>query len=158
MSKPRLFMGSANTKESLRICEDLQGLLEKDILAEVWNQGAFGLNLPNLENLKRQADACDLALFLFLADKPVPKGAHNKPGSGLPRLNVIFEFGFFMHALGLERCICMQPSDFYVDPVSDTDGYVRANFSLADWRINGRPVLGPVRLEIIRLCERLDLL
>jgi len=137
-SKPRVFIGSSS--EGLGIAEHLQLGLERAAECTIWSQGVFGLSRGNLENLVEAASQYDYAVLVLTPDDLITKRGRTENS---PRDNVLFEFGFFMGALGREHTFMVHCHDDSLELPSDLAGVARATFGK---RTDGNleAALGPV--------------
>src|SRR5258706_15665007 len=94
-----VFIGSS--VEGLNVARRVQGRFEHDrIDCVIWEQGAFRPSMTSLEALEDAGRRFDFAVLILTADDLEVSRA--KVHSSI-RDNVVFEFGFFMGALGRSR-------------------------------------------------------
>lgn len=121
---PRAFIGSSS--EGLRIANTLQMLLERDLEAEVWNQGSvFGLGTATLEALEAAAQDYQFGIFVFSPDDMLQSRGETRP---VARDNVIFELGLFVGKLSRRRVFVVNPSRNAVSLPSDLAGITTATY------------------------------
>src|SRR5215212_2974723 len=96
--RPRVFI--ASSVEGLPIAEAIA--LDMQFVADVtiWDQGVFPLSEGTLPALDAAANQSDFAVVVLTADDMTTKRGQTYP---VPRDNVLFELGFFMGRLGVER-------------------------------------------------------
>jgi len=92
--------------EAKPVADAIHSELQSEAECTVWTQGIFGLSQTNIENLKRQVDTSEFAIFVFS-----PDDAATMRGMlfSVPRDNVVYELGLFGGALGRERCFFVTP-------------------------------------------------
>lgn len=124
MAKLRMFIGSS--KESVKIAEALQSLLEHDVTGIVWHHGVFDVSSTTIESLIDAIRDVDCAAFVFGPDDDAKiRGNEVK----VARDNVIYELGLFTGHLGRKRCFIVQPTDFpTLHTPSDLTGVTPATF------------------------------
>ncbi len=93
MTKPRVFVGSAASKEGLAVARAIQAGLERDADVTVWDQGVFRPGLANIESLERQLDVSDAAVLVFTPEDDLTV---DKKATKTVRDNVLFELGLFI--------------------------------------------------------------
>jgi predicted nucleotide-binding protein len=122
--KPRVFIGSS--VEEKEIAETIQLILDYDADCTVWHQGVFGLSGTVLTGLSKVANESDFAILVLTPDDMVIVRGEESPS---PRDNVLFELGFFIGALGLERTFCVHCRDDSIKIPSDLAGIEAATYS-----------------------------
>ena len=65
--KPSLFIGSSS--EGLEVARAIEDNLHKDTEITIWNEGVFGLNQGNLENLVNALERFDFAILVITPEK-----------------------------------------------------------------------------------------
>jgi predicted nucleotide-binding protein len=94
-----VFIGSSS--QGLNVANDVQSLLHREFLVEVWNQGTiFGLGNATLEDLEAAVLAYDFGIFVFTPDDRLDARGHVRT---VARDNVLFEFGLFVGKLTRRR-------------------------------------------------------
>lgn len=105
-SLPRVFV--ASSQESLDVAYALQEGLEYDAEVTVWTQNVFRPTKTTLIELAEVTRRFDYAAFVFSPDDAaMMRGAQ----LAVVRDNVLFEFGLFAGALGVDRCFFVVPRD-----------------------------------------------
>lgn len=97
---PTMFVGSS--VEGLGVVREIDAGLKHDpVVLRKWEtRGVFGLSRYPLDDLLKQADSADFALFAFGPDdKVASRGTEHMA----PRDNVILELGMFTGRLGRDR-------------------------------------------------------
>src|SRR4051812_7537671 len=102
--KPSMFIASST--EALPVAHSIQQLLEHDVYATVWSQGAFQLSSYPVEDLLNTVSNSDFGVFVFSPDD-VTRLRHRQHDT--VRDNVIFELGLFIGRLGRERNFFVVP-------------------------------------------------
>ncbi|KQY90982.1 hypothetical protein ASD24_24615 [Paenibacillus sp. Root52] len=117
MRKPRLFIGSA--RESMQYVRAIHTQLSHYAEVTPWSAGAFQANNYPMEDLERQLDSNDFAVFVLSPDDVVVMRGKTYLQ---PRDNTIFEMGLFWGRLRRSRVFYIIPNsvpqeigDFTVD-------------------------------------------
>jgi hypothetical protein len=112
--KPKLFLGSSS--EAIRILNKVTGYLDKTVEVVTWtNKSVFTPNRGTLESLIKQTKLADFSILIATKDDLINSRGQKKKGA---RDNVIFEYGLFLGAAGIDRCFLLAedginlPSDF----------------------------------------------
>ena len=103
---PRLFIGSST--EALDVAYAVQESLDFDAESTVWSQAFFRPSRNTLQELIKSLRRFDYAAFVFAPDDIAEMRGRRQPAV---RDNVIFEFGMFYGALGIDRCFFIVPRD-----------------------------------------------
>lgn len=132
--KPRVFIGSSS--EALSILTDVQNLLKGSVDVVTWtNKSVFQPNKGTLESLVRQTKLSDFAVLIATKDDIVKlRGAKKKAA----RDNVIFEYGLFLGATGLDRSFLLAEDG--IDLPSDFNGITTLSFVLEPKKFNSLDV------------------
>jgi hypothetical protein len=118
MALPKLFIGSSN--ESRPMGEVLADLLAPVADVTPWYaDGVFPPTHSYIESLVQLPERFDFGVFLFEPDDRVVSRGKDAMA---PRDNVVFEFGLFMHRLGIPRTFAVAPRGG-VKVLSDYAGY-----------------------------------
>jgi CAP12/Pycsar effector protein, TIR domain len=104
MSRPKVFIGSS--QEGVGLANAVQANLDDDAECTVWNQGSFVLSGTNLGSLISASREVDFAVFVFSPDDVATIRDQER---AVTRDNVLFEFGLFSGALGIERTFYIKP-------------------------------------------------
>jgi predicted nucleotide-binding protein len=122
--RPRVFI--ASSVEGLPIAEVIA--LDLQFVADVtiWDQGVFSLSEGTLPALDAVADRSDFAIVVLTADDLTTKRGQTYP---VPRDNVLFELGFFMGRLGVERTYMVYSRDHPPTLPSELAGITPATFA-----------------------------
>ena len=147
--KPSLFIGSSS--EQLETAYAIQRNLERACDATVWDQGVFDLSSNTLDDLIKQLDETDFAVFVFAPDDLTTIRSNEYATT---RDNVVFELGLFIGKLGKLRTFFVMPrgrGDFRLP--SDLVGVTAAMYDAA--RDNRQAALGPACFEISKAIEAL---
>ncbi|WP_350269333.1 nucleotide-binding protein [Brevibacterium sp. CBA3109] len=120
--KPYLFIGS--TKEGLDIAAALQLEAERFCLVERWDQRTFSASGITLQSLIDKAESSDFAVLVATPDDVT--SSRGVEGASV-RDNIIFEFGLFTGALGLDRTYLLAPGTPKLP--SDLQGLTRLSYA-----------------------------
>jgi len=102
-ARPRVFLGYCGQARTTAV--DIQQYIERDLQVSVRNYAMdFQAGGTILEEIERSARECSCGIFLFTNDDPL---ASPVEGVAAPRDNVVFETGYFMHAKGKQRSLCL---------------------------------------------------
>jgi predicted nucleotide-binding protein len=140
--RPRVFI--ASSVEGLPIAEAIA--LDLQFVADVtiWDQGVFPLSEGTLPALDAAANQSDFAIVVLTADDLTTKRGQTYP---VPRDNVLFELGFFMGRLGVERTYMVISRDTPPTLPSDLAGITPATFTeRADGNLAA--AIGPASTQI----------
>jgi predicted nucleotide-binding protein len=140
--RPRVFI--ASSVEGLPIAEAIA--LDLQFVADVtiWDQGVFPLSEGTLPALDAAADQSDFAIVVLTADDQTTKRGQTHP---VPRDNVLFELGFFMGRLGVDRTYMVSSRDNPPTLPSDLAGITPATFAeRADGNLTA--AIGPASTQI----------
>jgi predicted nucleotide-binding protein len=140
--RPRVFI--ASSVEGLPIAEAIALDLQFVADATIWDQGVFSLSEGTLPALDAVADQSDFAIVVLTADDMTTKRGRTNP---VPRDNVLFELGFFMGRLGVERTYMVYSRDHSPTLPSDLAGITPATFAeRADGHLAA--AIGPASTQI----------
>ncbi len=120
--RSQIFVGSS--KEGLKYISAISQYLEPVGDVAPWT-GAFTQNRSALDSLMRKIRLSDFAILIATCDDAVLK---RDEISVVPRDNIIFEFGLFMGAGGLDRAFLLAEEG--AELPSDLDGITVARFSM----------------------------
>jgi predicted nucleotide-binding protein len=130
--------------EGLPIAEAIA--LDLQFVADVtiWDEGVFPLSEGTLPALDAVADQSDFAIVVLTADDLTTKRGQTH---AVPRDNVLFELGFFMGRLGVERTYMVISRDTPPTLPSDLAGITPATLTeLADGNLAA--AIGPASTQI----------
>jgi Predicted nucleotide-binding protein containing TIR-like domain/Histidine-specific methyltransferase, SAM-dependent len=150
MTQPKLFIGSSGESHGLAVV--LQSLLDRDLSAHVWSQGAFEVNRANLENLLAAAKDYDFACFVASPDDYTDSRGTRKAS---PRDNVVFEFGLFLGALGRDRVFFLYPRGVDLKLPTDLSGIAFLEYKVIDKDNPAKSVLAPAAQELLTITKKL---
>jgi predicted nucleotide-binding protein len=140
--RPRVFI--ASSVEGLPIAEAIALDLQFVADATIWDQGVFSLSEGTLPALDAVANQSDFAIVVLTADDMTTKRGRTNP---VPRDNVLFELGFFMGRLGVERTYMVYSRDNPPTLPSDLAGITPATFAeRADGNLAA--AIGPATTQI----------
>ncbi|MFB9984541.1 TIR domain-containing protein [Mesorhizobium kowhaii] len=116
--KVRVFVISS--AEALHVARAVENAFAHDpFLTVVWANGVFRVTNYTLETLEQELEKSDFAIAIAHPDDQTVVREESWPS---PRDNVVFELGFFMGKLGMERAILMEPRGLTVKLPSDLAG------------------------------------
>lgn len=149
--RPVVFVGSS--RESLKVAEALNVLLDRYCEVKIWSQGVFGLSQGTLESLVGALDDFDFAILVLSPDDLVICREQESPA---PRDNVLFELGLFMGALGRQRTYILYDRTADIRLPTDLAGVTAATYQP---HVNGdlTSALGAAATKIKRQMERCGL-
>lgn len=125
--KPRLFVISS--AEALPTARALQDALQRDVLVQVWTDGAFFAGGYSLEALEKAVDASDFAVAIAQPDDVVESKGDR---AATLRDNVLFELGLFMGRLKRHRSILLHPRVKELKLPTDLHGLTTAGYEMVD--------------------------
>jgi predicted nucleotide-binding protein len=141
--RPRVFI--ASSVEGLPIATAIALDLQYAADVTIWNQGVFPLSGSTLAALDTAADRSDFAVVVLTADDVTMKRGREYP---TPRDNVLFELGFFMGRLGVERTFMVYSRDEPPSLPTDLAGVTAATYAeRADNNIEAE--VGPASTQIM---------
>jgi hypothetical protein len=148
--KPRIFLGSAAAR--LAVLERVKEELSDTGDCVLWTN-AFSLNKSNLDSLVRQAKLSDFSLLLAMKDDVLIKKGET---FAVARDNVVFEFGLFLGATGLNHAFLLAEDG--IDLPSDLDGITISKFTLEPGKFNSlEKKCGEIKKNIIETSKGSDL-
>ncbi|WP_217559941.1 TIR domain-containing protein [Paenibacillus sp. GbtcB18] len=112
--KPKVFIGSS--REAIPIAEGVLENLSPAAQVNPWFAGAFNPGRYTMEDLDKQVQNNDFALFILSTDDVVQIRGKQYASA---RDNTIFEMGLFMSRLGRERVFFLLP-DHIPESVNET--------------------------------------
>ena len=126
--KPRIFIGSS--WESLPIAKKVEGYLLDKCECVLW-PNAFSKNKSNLDSLIFQTKVADFSILIAMPEDMLhERGVKYK----VARDNVVFEFGLFLGAGGIDDSFLVAEES--IDLPSDLDGITISKFSKDDTKYN----------------------
>jgi predicted nucleotide-binding protein len=147
-NRPRVFI--ASSVEGLPIASAIALDMQYAADVTIWNQGVFPLSASTLVALDAAADQSDFAVVVLTADDVTMKRGREYP---TPRDNVLFELGFFMGRLGVERTFMVYSRDEPPSLPTDLAGVTAATYAeRADNNIDAE--VGPVSTQIMNAMRR----
>lgn len=121
LSKPRVFIGSS--RELMNYVDAIQGRLSYHAEVTPWHAGVFKTQYYPMEDLGKQLDNNDFAVFVFGPDDIIfTRGKKYF----ITRDNTLFEMGLFWGKLRRERVFFLVPSE-----VPNVDGQEVSQYHLA---------------------------
>lgn len=140
--RPRVFI--ASSVEGLPIAEALEVDLQFFADVTIWEQGVFHPSQGSLSALDEVAGQSDFAIAVLTPDDMTTKRGRTY---AVPRDNVIFELGFFMGRLGIDRTFMVSSRDNPPTLPSDLQGVTSVTYAeRADG--NMEAAVGPAAIQI----------
>lgn len=148
MSEEKCRVFVASSVEGLDIAYGIQENLEHFAEITVWSQGIFDLSDFVLEDLVKQIDEFDFAIFVFsFEDITRMRNIEERT----TRDNVVFELGLFIGGLTRQRCFIVMPrSSEKLHMPTDLLGINTASFDPTRKDGNLQAALGPACNQIRR--------
>ncbi|MDF2118722.1 nucleotide-binding protein [Roseiarcaceae bacterium H3SJ34-1] len=147
---PRLFIISSG--EALQVANELQSMLDRDVMANVWTKGVFFAGDFTLEALETMIAQSDFAVAVAQPDDIVESRGATSRGM---RDNVLFELGLFMGHLTRHRTILVHPRVPDLKLPSDLQGLTAISYAEPATATELPIRLGPVCTEIRKIVSRL---
>lgn len=122
---PDLFIGCS--KEMLPAAKALQNNLQHVAKVTIWTQDTFRLSHTTLHEIKRVATSCDFAAFIM---GPDDETEYRSEKLASPRDNTVFEAGFFMGVLGIEKVFILKPLNMSIKLPTDLLGITSALYDM----------------------------
>jgi predicted nucleotide-binding protein/predicted ester cyclase len=140
--RPRVFI--ASSVEGLPVAEAIEVDLQFFADVTIWEQGAFHPSQGSLAAIDEAADQSDFAIAVLTPDDMTTKRGQSY---AVPRDNVIFELGFFMGRLGIERTFMLYSRDNPPTLPSDLQGVTAVTYAE---RMDGNleAAVGPAAIQI----------
>src|SRR6266446_2508128 len=142
MSKPSVFVSSS--LEGLKLARELARQLESTAAVTLWSEGVFHPGKTVTESLTEAAGRNDFAVFVFTTDDVV------LTRSTSPRLNVIFEVGFFAGSIGLSRTFLVVPNQPELRLPTDLAGIMYLPIARYDKRQDLAATIAPAAAAIAK--------
>jgi CRP/FNR family transcriptional regulator, cyclic AMP receptor protein len=116
---PIMFMGSS--VEGLQVAQEIEaGMKHASVIVRSWTtNGVFGPSRLPIEDLIKQVNIADFAVFVFGPDDKI---SYRDEEHMAPRDNVLFEMGLFIGKLGRERVFMVMDADVDLKIPSDLTG------------------------------------
>jgi CRP/FNR family cyclic AMP-dependent transcriptional regulator len=116
---PIMFMGSS--EEGLKVAQEIEASLKHDkVIIRSWTtNGVFGPSRLPVDDLIKQVDSADFAVFVFGPDDKI---RFREDEHMVPRDNVIFEMGLFIGRLGRDRVFMVKDADVELKIPTDLSG------------------------------------
>ena len=140
MVKPRVFVGSASSKQGLAVARAIQRALEQDADVTIWEQGVFTPSLASLESLERQLDVSDAGVLVFT---PEDDAMIKEETAKVVRDNVLFELGLFIGRVGRTRSFFVMPRGIDMHIPSDLTGITALEYDASRPDNNLVAAVGP---------------
>lgn len=140
--RPRVFI--ASSVEGLPVAEALEVDLQFFADVTIWEQGVFHPSQGSLAAIDEAANQSDFAIAVLTADDLITKRGQTHAA---PRDNVIFELGFFMGRLGIDRTFMVYSRDNPPALPSDLQGVTAVTYAeRADGNLEA--AVGPAAIQI----------
>jgi len=132
VKKQRIFIGSS--AEAHPVAEALQNQLQHDFDVTIWSQDVFTAAVGTFESIDEAVRAHAYGVFVFAPDDAmVTRGSEVY----VPRLNVVFEMGYFAGVHGMRRTFVLEPKGDIVHTLSDLAGITPVQFDLQRFKDEG---------------------
>lgn len=140
--RPRVFI--ASSVEGLPVAEAIQVDLQFFADVTIWEQGVFHPSQGSLSAIDEAASQSDFAVVVLTPDDMTTKRGRTYD---VPRDNVIFELGFFMGRLGIDRTFMVTSRDNPPTLPSDLQGVTTVTYAeRADGNLEAE--VGPAAIQI----------
>lgn len=120
-NRPSIFIGSSS--EGIETARAVKSNFDKEADVDIWDENLFGLNKSTLETLINRASFYDFAIFIL---SPDDQAKIRKKKDSIPRDNVLFEFGLFLGAIGVNRAFFIAEESVRI--LSDFAGITRTTY------------------------------
>ncbi|GAB2562157.1 TIR domain-containing protein [Spirosoma aerophilum] len=120
-NRPSIFIGSSS--EGLEVARAVKTNFDKEADVDIWDENLFALNKSTLENLINRASFYDFAIIILTPDDEAVIRGKNEV---IPRDNVLFEFGLFLGAIGINRAFYIAEESVKI--LSDFNGISRTTY------------------------------
>lgn len=148
---PVMFLGCS--VEGLDLAKALESSFKhSDVVIRAWyNGGIFTASGYTMDDLMRQVQECDFAMFVFGPDDKI----HSRDADhSAPRDNVVLEFGLFMGRLGRERVFMVKEAKADLKIPSDLTGIKPVEY-VCKKGCTVHDLVGSVRNEIEEIIKKL---
>lgn len=155
-SRPRVLILSASDKEPLDVAHELQRQLDHACEPTVWTQNVFRAGHSILASFARAVESHAYGVFVLTPDDILQRGEEL---ALVPRMNVVFELGYFAAKHGIERAFLLAPRGEKLHYLSDLAGIQPVDFNLERFRKGEQaPALGAAVGSILSAisADRLD--
>jgi predicted nucleotide-binding protein len=123
VTKPTVFIGSSS--EGKDIANGIGNYLEDVAEVRIWTEGLFNLSQRFFDSVFNAGLRFDFAVIICTSDDSIEKRTKR---SAIPRDNIIFEAGYFMGSLGVDRTFVVRDLDADLTMPSDLEGVAFAGF------------------------------
>ncbi|PTT62351.1 TIR domain-containing protein [Stenotrophomonas sp. HMWF003] len=139
-SRPRVLILSASDQEPLDVANALQRQLDYKCDPTVWTQDVFQPGRSAFESFTNAVDNHAYGIFVLTPDDTLHKGDEVFL---VPRMNVVFELGYFAAKHGIHRAFLLTPRGDKRSYLSDLAGIQPVEFNLERFRKGEQvPALG----------------
>ena len=148
---PIMFLGCS--VEGLELAKALESSFKhSDVVVRAWyNGGVFTASGYTMDDLMKQVNQCDFAMFVFGPDDKIHSRDEEHAG---PRDNVVLEFGLFMGRLGRERVFMVKQAKADLKIPSDLTGIKPVEY-VCKPGCTVHDLVGPVRNEVEQIINKL---
>ncbi|MFD0726871.1 TIR domain-containing protein [Lysobacter brunescens] len=130
-SRPRILILSAADKEALDVATEVQRQLDYRYEPTVWTQGVFRAGFGALDSFAKAVDSHAYGIFVLTPDDVL----QSRDATFLvPRMNVVFELGYFAAKHGIHRAFLLTPRGEKLNYLSDLAGIQPVDFNLDRFR------------------------
>lgn len=151
--RARILILSAADQEPLSVAKELQRQLDYDYQPTLWTQGVFRAGRSAYESFAKEVDNNAYGIFVLTPDdKLVSRGKEFE----VPRMNVVFELGYFAAKHGIHRAFLLMPRGHSANYLSDLAGIQPADFDLDRFRSGEREAALGAAVSAIESAIRAD--
>ena len=133
--RARILILSASDPEPLSVAKELQRQLDYDYLPTLWTQGVFRAGRSAYDSFANEVDKHAYGIFVLTPDDMlVSRGKEFE----VPRMNAVFELGYFAAKHGIHRAFLLMPRGHSANYLSDLAGIQPVDFDLDRFRSGER--------------------
>jgi|GEM_PF-3304937 len=130
-SRPSILILSSSDELALDVAKEMQAALEYNCKPTIWTQDVFIPGHSAYNSFVKAVDDHAYGIFLMMPDDMLESRGERYE---VPRMNVIFELGYFAAKHGIERAFLLTPRGRKITYLSDLDGIQPVNFDLERFR------------------------
>ena len=143
---PEVFIGCSS--EVLSAAKAIQNNLQHFARVTIWTQDTFRLSRITIQEIRSAAVRADYAVFILAPDD---KTISRVKEEYAPRDNTVFEAGFFMGSLGIEKVFILKPRGSKIKLPTDLLGITPALYEFPEdkrWEVALGPASNKIESEI----------
>lgn len=130
-SRQRILILSASDKEPLDVANEVHRQLDYGYEPTVWTQGVFRAGYGAYESFSKAVESHAYGIFVLTPDDVLHS---RKETFSVPRMNVVFELGYFAAKHGIHRAFLLTPRGDKLSYLSDLSGIQPVEFNLERFR------------------------